>query len=122
MKISRLFVVTLWAQDVAAAAHFYRDVLGLSMLPHHGARPHFKLGETLITILQCETPISQEGQSTRFPAIAFEVENLDAIAEELKTHHVELPWGIEEDSDSRWAMFRDPAGNLLEIAELRRLG
>ncbi len=38
-----LAVVTLWAEDVAQTAHFYRDVIGLRMLPHHGDRPHFDL-------------------------------------------------------------------------------
>jgi catechol 2,3-dioxygenase-like lactoylglutathione lyase family enzyme len=118
MKITRLFVVTLWAQDVETTAHFYRDVLCLPML-QHGSRPHFKVGETLITILKSELPISQVGQSLRFPAVAFEVENLDESVQRLKDHKVELPWGIEEDKDGRWVMFKDPAGNLLELAELR---
>ena len=33
-------------------------------------------------------------------------------------HYVDLPWGVEEDADSRWVMFRDPAGNLIELAQL----
>jgi hypothetical protein len=27
-----------------------------------------------------------------------------------------MPWGVEEDSDSRWVMFYDPGGNLIEVA------
>jgi hypothetical protein len=30
---------------------------------------------------------------------------------------VDLPWGIERDEHSRWAMFHDPAGNLIELVE-----
>lgn len=119
MQIKRLYVVTLWAPDVPATAHFYRDVLDLPLLPQHGHRPHFKLGETLVVIMQSDSPISQEGQSLRFPCLAFEVEDLDAAVEQLSAHAVELQWGFEEDADSRWVMLHDPAGNLIEIAELK---
>lgn len=118
MEIKRLYVVTLWAQDVPTTAHFYRDVLGLKLLPIHGTRPHFQVGETLITILQSEKPASQEGQSLRFPVVAFEVDDLDETMARLKGHGVSLPWGVEEDAENRWVMFYDPAGNLVELAEL----
>jgi hypothetical protein len=39
------------------------------------------------------------------------------MVHQLKSQGVEMPWGIEEDSDSRWVMFNDPGGNLLEIAQ-----
>jgi len=120
MEINRLYVVTLWAQDVPVTTHFYQNVLGLPLLAQHGERPHFKIGETLITILHSEAPISQNGQSIRFPALAFAVVDLDAAAGELQAAGVELPWGIEQDGDGRWVMFRDPAGNLIEIAEQKK--
>ncbi len=109
---ARLAVVSLWADDVPATAHFYRDVIGLRMLPHHGDRPHFDLGGVYLTILK-GTP---RPAPTRFPIVAFAVDDLDAAVDRLRAHHVELPWGIEEDADSRWVMFRDPAGNLIEGA------
>jgi hypothetical protein len=28
-----------------------------------------------------------------------------------------LPWGIEGDARSRWVMFHDPAGNLVELVQ-----
>jgi hypothetical protein len=37
----------------------------------------------------------------------------------LQVNSVELPWGLEEDGSSRWVMFRDPAGNLLEMVEIQ---
>ena len=51
-----------------------------------------------------------------FRVFAFQ-SDLDAAVEHLRDHHVELPWGIEEDTDSRWVMFHDPAGNLIELAQ-----
>lgn len=105
----------MWAEDVPTTAHFYRDVIDLRLLPHHGDRPHFDLGGTYLTILRgtpCPAP-------TRFPIFAFAVEDLDATIERLRTHRVELPWGIEEDAGSRCVMFHDPAGNLIELARFK---
>jgi len=57
--------------------------------------------------------------STRFPLVAFAMDDLDAAVDRLRAHQVELPWGIEEDADSRWLMFRDPAGNLIEVVQFK---
>ena len=51
MHIS-LAVISLWAEDVAATAHFYRDVIGLKLVSHHGDRSHFDLGGAYLVILQ----------------------------------------------------------------------
>ena len=40
--------------------------------------------------------------------------------EKLQTHEVNLPWGVESNASSRWVMFRDPEGNLIELAEFKR--
>jgi len=111
----RLAVVSLWAEDVPTTAHFYRDVIGLRLLPHHGDRPHFDVGGTYLTILK-GTP---HPAPTRFPIVAFAVDDLDAAIERLRAHRVELRWGIEEDADSRWVMLHDPAGNLIELAHFK---
>ena len=38
-------VICLWAEDVPETAQFYKDVLGLELLPdHHAGRPHLKVG------------------------------------------------------------------------------
>jgi hypothetical protein len=41
------------------------------------------------------------------------------VIDRLRLHHVDLPWGIEEDADSRWVMCYDPAGNLIELAQFK---
>jgi len=113
----RLAVVSLWAEDVPATAYFYRDVLGLHLLPHHGGRPHFDLGGIYLTILQGKPRPARETDPQRFPVIALAVDELDAALAPLHAHRVDLPWGIERDEHSRWAMFHDPAGNLIELVE-----
>lgn len=115
----RLAVVSISAEDVPAAAHFYRDVIGLRLLPHHGERPHFDLGGVYLTIVKGRPAPAQTPTARRFPLVAFAVEDLDAAIERLRAHYVGLPWGIEEDANSRWVMFHDPAGNLIELVQFK---
>ena len=116
----RLAVISLWAEDVVATAHFYRDVIGLKLLMHDQHRPHFDLGGVYLVILQGRSFPPLDPVPARFPIVAFAVDDLDVAVEHLHLHHVDLPWGIEEDTDSRWVMFPDPAGNLIELAQFQR--
>jgi len=116
MKL-KLAVVTLWAEDVHRTADFYRDVLGLPLLMMDRGRPHFDLGGAYLVILPGRPDKPEDYKRTRFPVLAFAVDNLETMVHQLKSQGVEMPWGVEEDSDSRWVMFNDPGRNLLEIAQ-----
>ena len=113
----RVAVISLWAEDVPAAAHFYQDVIGLDLLHHPGGRPHFMVNGIYLTILKGRPAPAQEAVPARFPLVAFAVDDLQASLERLKAHQVALPWGIEQDASSRWVMFYDPAGNLIELVQ-----
>lgn len=114
--IENVAVICLWAEDVPKTAHFYRDVLGMELLPHHhGGRPHFKIAEVYLTILKGKPRPAEGAEPSRFPLFAFRVQDLDTAVGRLKAHGVELPWGIEGSENSRWVMFSDPAGNLIEF-------
>ncbi|MGD8904878.1 MAG: VOC family protein [Anaerolineae bacterium] len=111
-------VVSLWAEDVSALTRFYRDVMGLHLLDHHGHRPHLDLGHGLYLVLVEGRPAPrQEPGGTRFPVLAFAVNNLAEAIEHLESHNVELPWGVEVGITARWVKFYDPAGNLIEFAQ-----
>jgi catechol 2,3-dioxygenase-like lactoylglutathione lyase family enzyme len=112
----KLFVVTLWAEDVALSAHFYRDAIGLPLASHHD-RPHFDLGGVYLTILKGKATVAS---ASRFPSIAFSMDDLDVAIEHLQSHQVELPFGVEENNENRWVMIYDPAGNLIELAEFKQ--
>jgi catechol 2,3-dioxygenase-like lactoylglutathione lyase family enzyme len=114
---TRIAVVGLWAPDVAVAAQFYRDVIGLRQVKQRHKRPHFHLGGTYLVLLQGRPVRAQDSVPARFPMLAFAVDDLDAALERLKEHQVSLPWGVGHDARSRWAMFHDPAGNLVELVE-----
>jgi catechol 2,3-dioxygenase-like lactoylglutathione lyase family enzyme len=115
----RLAVISLRAEDVSAAAHFYRDVIGLP-LAGHAHPPHFKLGEGFLVILQGKPQAALDPVPERFPIFALAVDDLDAAAENLRRHAVELPWGIESGPDARYVIFQDPGGNLIELAEFAK--
>ena len=100
--IEELAVISLWAENVPKTAHFYKEVLGLELLPHlHAGRPHFKVGGAYLTILKGKPQPADDPEPSRFPLFAFRV--------------ADLPWGIEGQDKSRWVMFHDPAGNLIEL-------
>jgi len=118
-KSKHLSVVTLWAEDVPTTVHFYRDVLGLDLLPGHGHMPAFDLGGGAHLVIAKGQPCPpRHAERPHFPAIAFAVHDLDQAIEHLESCGVELPWGIQAGQDTRWAVFRDPAGNLVELAQL----
>jgi catechol 2,3-dioxygenase-like lactoylglutathione lyase family enzyme len=114
----RLAVVSLWATDVVATAHFYRDVVGLSLLPDHGHQPAFELGHGAHLVLNEGQPEAVlDSKRSRFPTVSFGVRDLDKAVEHLADHGVELPWGVEESGGARWVIFNDPAGNLVEFVQ-----
>lgn len=114
--IKGLEVICIWAENVPKAAYFYKEVLGLELLPHdHGGRPHFRVGEAYLTILKGKPQPAVNSDPPRFPLFAFRVRDFDDAVERVKAHGVELPWGIEGIEGSRWVMFYDPAGNLIEL-------
>jgi len=114
---ARVFVVSLWAEDLPAALHFYRDVIGLSLLSHHKGRPHFDLGGAYLVLLQGKPPASPDTLGTRYPLVALALIDFEAALARLQAHGVELPWGIEAGEGLRWVMLHDPAGNLIEIVD-----
>ena len=117
----RLTVVSLRAEDLPTTVYFYRDVIGLRLLPHHHPHPSFELeNDVFLVIVQGHpnpTPVSEE---EHFPAIAFAVDDLESTIEHLKSHNLALPWGVEELAGNRWVKFFDPSGNLIEIVQLSK--
>lgn len=116
-KTGKLIVVTLWAPDVSEILHFYGNILGLDLLPHHEKQPAFVVGDGVHLMIRKGTPIPIEDTVT-FPIVAFQVDDLNEAIQHLQIHGVELTTKIITNPSTSYVMFRDPAGNLLEIAEL----
>lgn len=117
---TRIAVVALWAEDIAGAVHFYRDVIGLRPVKHRHKRPHFDVSGIHLVLLEGRPVAAQNSVPARFPLVAFAVDDLEAALERLQQHDIRLPWGVGHDAHSRWVMFHDPAGNLIELVESER--
>ena len=113
----QISVASLWAEDVPAAVRFYGEVIGLKLCTcqgYHMDPPHFEVGGAYLVILKGRTALAQGSQA--FPVVALAVDDLDSAVERLTARGVDSPGDIEEDAASRWVFFRDPAGNLIELA------
>ena len=119
--INRIAVVSLWARDVLAAVQFYRDVLELRPLPGHDDPPHFIVQGVMLAIMQGDPQPALNPKPERFPLLAFAVEDLAAVVRKLEKAGRKLPWGVEGTPETPWVMLYDPAGNLIEIAQLPSL-
>lgn len=117
-KPDRVAVVSLWASNVPTLLHFYRDVVGLTLLPHHDHPPAFELGYgSYLVIVEGQPAFAQEPGGSRFPALAFAVQDLDEAVQHLQSHGVELLSGVETGASERWVKCYDPAGNLIEFVQ-----
>ena len=114
--IDRLAIVSITAENLVETAHFYRDVLGLRLLPHHGHRPAFDLGGVVLVVVEGEAGQKMGGKKD-FPVLTFSVKDIHEALEHLSEHGIETLDGIMQKGDTRWILFHDPAGNLVELAQ-----
>ena len=113
----QISVASLWTEDVPATIHFYSEVIGLRLCPcqaYHMDPPHFDVGGACLVILKGKSVLAQNAET--FPVVALAVDDLDSAIERLKAHQVDFLKDVEEDPASRWVFFRDPGGNLIELA------
>jgi catechol 2,3-dioxygenase-like lactoylglutathione lyase family enzyme len=116
----RLAVVSIRTKRLFETVQFYRDLVGLTGLVHHGHQPAFELGNGLFLAIVESQDSSASGQAAdtpRFPVVAFAVDNLEQAAAQLKDQQVDMPWGIESSGQNRWVQFYDPGGNLIEFTQ-----
>lgn len=123
--LNKLEVITLFAEDLPATKAFYQNVLGLDVVYEDEASAVVRLENVMINLLLVAnaptlvepTPVAGPQAGTRL-LLTINVDNVDAVCEELKQHGVTLlngpvdrPWG------RRTAAFADPAGNVWEVAQ-----
>lgn len=125
MTVKRIDVVVLFVTDLKRARTFYQDTLGLVMTFEDQHSAYFELKGAsllLLSIAGAQDLLSREAVPVQRPAdarsqhVAF-VEDVDAVYEELVAKGVEF---IREPIDREWGMrtahFKDPDGNIWEIA------
>jgi catechol-2,3-dioxygenase len=117
--IERFATVALWVEDFTSVLYFYQVILGLDLISHHGDVPQLKVGDGILVLVKGKLPHAIDAFPPDFPLISFEVNNLDKMMETLIAENVELKSSIEERRDSRWIKVCDPAGNLIELVEIK---
>lgn len=119
-----LTAITLFVDDLAPCKEFYIEVFGAPVIYEDEVSAVFNFGSVAVNLLQStEAPelvtpllIGAPDVGPRMQ-LTITVDDVDAVAAKLGGLGVELlngpidrPWGI------RTAAFRDPAGNVWEIA------
>jgi catechol 2,3-dioxygenase-like lactoylglutathione lyase family enzyme len=119
-------VITIFTEDLPATKAFYSDVFGLPLVFEDAVSAVFKFDNLLLNVLRVSeapklvepAPLGATGAGARYMA-TIRVADADETCAELTRHGVALlngpidrPWG------RRTAAFRDPAGNVWEIAQV----
>jgi catechol 2,3-dioxygenase-like lactoylglutathione lyase family enzyme len=121
----KLSAITLFTEDLAATKQFYAEVFGVPQIFEDDNSAVFDFGSTVVNLLK-QTAVPElieplrSGEPDAGPRsqLTVDVDDVDAVCAELQRRGVQLvngpmdrPWGI------RTASFRDPAGQLWEIAK-----
>ncbi len=119
----RIFETVLYADDLAAAERFYREVLGLRTLQTSDLFITLRCGPGYLLIFNRRKSV-EEGRTvpshgTSGPGhLAFTVtsDDMDVWRQHLNDSNVPIEDEVEWKSGGRSIYFRDPAGNSLELA------
>ena len=113
MKVERTDFVNISTRDLARAAEFYGETLGLPRNPRSSDEwPEFETGN--LTLLLADVAKTGTTFSPSNNAVALRVADVDEAKQELEARGVEFEF--EETYDSgvcHMAFFRDPDGNAL---------
>lgn len=124
MKLGQLSEAALYTHDLAAARSFYHDVLGLPIVSSmEGRGISFRCGETVLLLFDpARTRTPDAGVPTHGAIgqghIAFVTDQseFDAWRRHLRERGVPIEAEVEWSDGRRSLYFRDPAGNVVELA------
>ncbi len=133
----RIHHVMFQVNDLEKTYKFYHDLLGLTDWRTGLSNPKgsdlqesllkdFNSHPTRAVIEGMELTEVEGGQPTGFGHLAFEVENIDAWIEYLKSHNIpferirEVTWP-QVKMGAKVAFIRDPEGNSVELVEWRKI-
>jgi predicted enzyme related to lactoylglutathione lyase len=119
MKLRWPIWIGVVADDREGQRHFYRDVLGLKELEAGEGWVQFDLDGRMVELLgRSDDPQYEEPRVQ----VGFEVADIQEAANELVERGVERISEIEggPESGQYWCYFRDPEGNVFEVAQRLR--
>lgn len=111
--IVKRIVANIDTKDVAAAKHFYQDVLGLDLLMDHGWIATYGSGEAMDVQISFA---SQGGSGKPTPDLSIEVDDVDTAFERMSSAGFVIEYGpADEPWGVRRFFVRDPFGKLVNI-------
>jgi len=123
MQPSKIFETVLYAEDLAAAERFYHEVLGLEVIVRSSLTVAFRCGGGVLLIFD---PRKSGAPGRGVPshgttgvghiAFAAKPEDLDAWREQLRKAGVPIEREVDWDEGGHSIYFRDPTGNIVELA------
>jgi len=123
MQPSKIFETVLYAEDLAAAERFYHEALGLEVLERSNLTVVFRCGGGVLLIFDPRKSAAPDRDvpslwTTAVGHIAFAAkpEDLDAWREQLRQAGVPIEREVDWDEGGHSIYFRDPAGNVVELA------
>lgn len=117
--VMRALHVALLASDLEHSVKFYRDVLGLDMVPRSLNFPGywFQIGAFQLHLVQAESwqaPCPRPEKWGRNPHVAMQVDDLAAFKTRLTDHD----YPVQMSASGRAALFvQDPDGNIVELSQ-----
>jgi catechol 2,3-dioxygenase-like lactoylglutathione lyase family enzyme len=124
MKLGQLSEASLYTSDLAAAEGFYHEVLGLEIVSKFDGRGMaFRCGATVLLLFDpARTRIPDAGVPTHGATgeghVAFVIDEpeIDSWRGRLQEFGVAIESEVEWPEGGRSLYFRDPAGNVVELA------
>jgi catechol 2,3-dioxygenase-like lactoylglutathione lyase family enzyme len=125
MKASRIFETCIYASNLAATADFYSRVMGLKVAarPVDGRLVALRCGRGVLLIFDPERTRADDAgvphhgtTGAGHLAFAATAEELDAWRDHLRDCEVTIDQEVEWPEGGRSIYFRDPAGNIVELA------
>lgn len=135
MTPSAILESALYVDDLDAAEHFYREVLGLCVIAKvPGRHVFFRCGDGVLLLFVAEATRVPPAPGARLPVpphgttgdghlcFAATAAEIDAWRKRLGEAGVAIEAEVEWPKGGRSIYFRDPSGNSLEFAEPRIWG
>jgi catechol-2,3-dioxygenase len=123
MRPTRIFETVLYSEDLAAAERFYRDAVGLEVITRGDLAVVFRCGDGVLLIFDprkgraAGREVPSHGTSgAGHIAFAAKPEDLDAWRKHLRNAGIYIEREVDWGEGSRSLYFRDPAGNIVELA------
>ena len=123
MRPTRIFETVLYAEDLAAAERFYRDAIGLEVIGRGDLCVVFRCGGGVLLIFDPRKSaalgrdVPAHGTSgAGHVAFAAKPEELEAWREQLRQSGISIEQEVDWPEGGRSIYFRDPAGNVVELA------